>query len=165
MSMSITTPVPTRGSRYRRGLTAAVAIAVVALATACSGSAASTGGSAAPATTAADSPTTAAAVTTPAATTPAGTTAVTVTMTEFKFAMDNSALQAGSYTLHAVNAGQYPHALELSGPGVSDQKTAVVQPGQSADLAVTLQAGSYDIWCPVDGHRAKGMEVHVDVAA
>jgi uncharacterized cupredoxin-like copper-binding protein len=58
-----------------------------------------------------------------------------------------------------------PHALELSGPGVSNQKTAVVQPGQSADLAVTLQAGSYDIWCPVPGHRAKGMEVHVDVAA
>jgi uncharacterized cupredoxin-like copper-binding protein len=164
MSMSITTPDLTPSSRYRHGLTAAVALAVVALATACGGSSGSTGGSAAPATTA-DASTTAAAATIPAATTSAAATAVTVTMTEFKFAMDNSALQAGSYTLHAVNAGQYPHALELSGPGVSDQKTAVVQPGQSADLAVTLQAGSYDIWCPVDGHRAKGMEVHVDVAA
>ncbi len=151
MSMSMSTPDPTTQPRYRRGMTAAVAVAVVALATACGGSAASTGGSAAPAT--ADAPTTAAA------------TAVTVTMTEFKFAMDNSALKAGTYTLHAVNAGKYPHALELSGPGVSDQKTALVPPGQSADLPVTLQAGNYDIWCPVTGHRAKGMEVHVDVAA
>jgi len=160
--MSIITPdptavsQPTMPSRCRHGLTAALAVAVVALATACSGSTASTGGPAAPAT--ADTSTTA------AATTSAAATAVTVTMTEFKFAMD-PALKAGSYTLHAVNAGQYPHALELSGPGVSNQKTAVVQPGQSADLAVTLQAGSYDIWCPVPGHRAKGMEVHVDVAA
>jgi uncharacterized cupredoxin-like copper-binding protein len=161
--MSIITPdptavsQPTMPSRCRHGLTAALAFAVVALATACAGSTASTGGPAAPAT--ADTSTTA------AATTSAAATAVTVTMTEFKFAMDDSALKAGSYTLHAVNAGQYPHALELSGPGVSNQKTAVVQPGQSADLAVTLQAGSYDIWCPVPGHRAKGMEVHVDVAA
>jgi uncharacterized cupredoxin-like copper-binding protein len=157
MSMSITTTDPRTASRYRHGLTAAAAVAVVAMATACGGSTATTSGS--PATAAADASTAA------AATTSAAATAVTVTMTEFKFAMDNSALKAGSYTLHAVNAGQYPHALELSGPGVSDQKTAVVQPGQSADLAVMLQSGSYDIWCPVDGHRAKGMEVHVNVAA
>lgn len=154
MSMSMTTPEATTSSRYRHGLTVAVAVAVVTLATACAGSTASTGGSASPATPAAD-----------AATTAAAATAMTVTMTEFKFAMDDSALKAGSYTLHAVNAGKYPHALELSGPGVNDQKTAVVKPGQSADLPVTLQAGSYDIWCPVEGHRAKGMEVHVNVAA
>ena len=30
-------------------------------------------------------------------------------------------------------------------------------PGQSADLQVTLQDGSYDLFCPIDSHKSLGM--------
>jgi hypothetical protein len=88
---------------------------------------------------------------------------IIVTMTEFAFALDHPPNGPGAYVFHAVNAGKYPHAVELDGAGVSDQKSSTVQPGGSTDLAATLQAGDLDMYCPVDGHRARGMETHFTI--
>jgi hypothetical protein len=90
---------------------------------------------------------------------------IIVTMTEFAFALDHPPNGPGAYVFHAVNAGKYPHAVELDGAGVSDQKSSTVQPGGSTDLAATLQAGDLDMYCPVDGHRARGMETHFTIGA
>ena len=73
---------------------------------------------------------------------------IIVTMTEFAFALDQPPNGPGDYVFHAVNAGKYPHAVELDGAGVSDQKSSTVQPGGSTDLAATLQAGDLDMYCP-----------------
>ena len=35
---------------------------------------------------------------------------------------------------------------------------AVIQPGKSAVLLVTLKHGAYSLWCPVPGHAARGMK-------
>jgi plastocyanin len=88
---------------------------------------------------------------------------ITVTMTEFAFTLDHPPNGPGAYVFHAVNAGKYPHAVELDGAGVSDQKSSTVQPGGTTDLATTLQAGDLDMYCPVDGHRAMGMETHITI--
>ena len=90
---------------------------------------------------------------------------IIVTMTEFAFALDQPPNGPGDYVFHAVNAGKYPHAVELDGAGVSDQKSSTVQPGGSTDLVATLQAGDLDMYCPVDGHRARGMETHFTIGA
>ena len=90
---------------------------------------------------------------------------IIVTMTELAFALDHPPNGPGAYVFHAVNAGKYPHAVELDGAGVSDQKSSTVQPGGSTDLAATLQAGDLDMYCPVDGHRARGMETHFTIGA
>lgn len=98
----------------------------------------------------------------PTAATPPTTTGdvVTVTMTDFKLALNPSTIGPGPHTFHAVNAGRAPHSIEVDGPGVADQRiSGVVAPGQSADLTVTLQSGTYDMYCPVGNHRAMGMEV------
>lgn len=89
---------------------------------------------------------------------------ITVTMTEFAFALDHPPNGPGAYIFHAVNKGKYPHVIELDGAGVSDQKSSTVQPGGTTDLATTLQAGDLDVYCPVDGHRAKGMETHITIS-
>ena len=78
----------------------------------------------------------------------------------FAFALDQPPNGPGDYVFHAVNAGKYPHAVELDGAGVSDQKSSTVQPGGTTDLAATLQAGDLDMYCPVDDHRTRGMETH-----
>ncbi|KAA5834659.1 hypothetical protein F1721_12080 [Saccharopolyspora hirsuta] len=91
-----------------------------------------------------------------------GARVVTVGMVEFRLEQP-AWLPPGRYTFHAVNAGRAPHALEISGPGVGDVRTPVVQSGGAADLTVTLGPGVYDFWCPVGNHRQQGMQLYVRV--
>ena len=96
----------------------------------------------------------------------AGSRAATVTVTEkeFKIALSASKVHAGATQFVVVNKGRYPHALALSGPGVKLKKTAIIRPGKTARLTVTLASGTYTLWCPVPGHAARGMKTHLVVA-
>jgi plastocyanin len=91
-------------------------------------------------------------------------TQVTATLTEYKIALSTSTFAPGTYTFVAKNAGQVGHALEIDGPGVSGDKTGGLAPGASANLTVTLSAGTYDVYCPVPGHKALGMDTKITVA-
>ena len=92
-------------------------------------------------------------------------TQVTATLTEYHIALSASTFAPGTYTFVAKSAGQVGHALEINGPGVSDQRTpGDLGPGQSANLTVTLSAGTYDIFCPVPGHKALGMDTEITVS-
>jgi len=90
-------------------------------------------------------------------------TQVTVTLTEFRIVLSQSSFAPGSYTFVAKNSGSTTHGLEINGPGVADQHTADISPGSSADLTVTLSAGGYEVFCPVDGHKDLGMDLHITV--
>jgi uncharacterized cupredoxin-like copper-binding protein len=87
---------------------------------------------------------------------------VDVTLTEFKVELSDTALQSGEYTFVAKNDGAIVHALEIEGPGV-EKKTATLEPGKSAELTVTLKQGTYEFYCPVDGHKDKGMKTEIRV--
>jgi uncharacterized cupredoxin-like copper-binding protein len=108
--------------------------------------------------------------TTPAASAPATTApaasgkSLTAAETDFHIAMSSSSIPAGTYTIRAVNNGQTTHALEINGPGVSNQATAGISPSSSASLTVRLTKGSYEIWCPVANHKAMGMDTHITVS-
>ena len=62
-----------------------------------------------------------------------------------------------------MNKGQTTHALMITGPGIKMAMTKDIQPGQSATLAVMLKKGAYDIFCPIPGHKALGMNVNINV--
>jgi plastocyanin len=83
-----------------------------------------------------------------------------------EFTLDPSRVSvdtAGTYTFKAVNDGQFVHALEIEGHGV-EEETEDIQPGESAEVTVDLkEAGDYELYCPVDDHRAMGMDGSVDV--
>jgi uncharacterized cupredoxin-like copper-binding protein len=91
-----------------------------------------------------------------------GATTVTAEETEFVIALSESSFDSGSYTLVVENAGTVEHALAISGPGV-DAETEAVAPGDAAELSFTLEEGTYELWCPIDGHRDQGMALTVDV--
>jgi uncharacterized cupredoxin-like copper-binding protein len=63
----------------------------------------------------------------------------------------------GTYLFKAVNSGGTVHALEVEGQGI-EEETEEIQPGRSAELKVKLKAGTYELYCPVDGHKEEGME-------
>jgi plastocyanin len=93
-----------------------------------------------------------------------GSRTVTATETEYKIALSQTSFSPGTYTFTAVNKGKVAHSLEINGPGVQNQRIpGNVSPGQSRSLTATLKAGSYEIWCPVDGHKGLGMDVKIQV--
>jgi uncharacterized cupredoxin-like copper-binding protein len=99
----------------------------------------------------------------PSASQPAGTP-VTATLSDFRIALSTQDFRPGAYTFHAVNAGHTVHSLEINGPGVADKAlSGTLNPGQSGDVAVTLQPGNYEIYCPVDGHKDAGMDVMIAI--
>ena len=114
---------------------------------------------------------------TPAASSPAGSSStpaaspssqvsgasVTATETDFKITLSRTSFAAGTVTFVVKNGGQVSHALEVKGQGV-DGKTGTLQPGQSANVTVALKTGSYDVFCPVDGHKGLGMNLEIHVA-
>jgi uncharacterized lipoprotein len=89
---------------------------------------------------------------------------VTATESEFKIQLSQQSFSPGSHTFVAVNNGKFPHSLEINGPGLPNQRIGgTIAPGQSKTLTVTLQKGSYDVFCPVPGHKQQGMDVHINV--
>lgn len=99
----------------------------------------------------------------PAATGAEGTQ-VTASLTDFAIQLSSSEFAPGVYTFVTRQAGSAPHALSIDGPGVDTFSTKVIAPGGSDEtLAATLQAGTYELWCPVGSHREQGMETTITV--
>jgi len=73
-------------------------------------------------------------------------------------------LTPGTYIFTIKNVGMFKHDLVFNGPGLTDVGSALVLPGSTGSLTVTLQAGTYDVFCGVPTHKAKGMDLHVTVA-
>jgi plastocyanin len=95
----------------------------------------------------------------------AGPVIKTVEVKETEFKLDPAKItlnKPGTYVFKAVNSGTTTHALEIEGKGV-EKETGNLNPGQSAELKVTLKPGKYEIYCPIDSHRQQGMEGTVTV--
>ena len=90
----------------------------------------------------------------------------TIQVKEMEFKLTPSSFKIakpGTVTFEVRNAGQTDHALEVEGNGV-EEETETISPGSSAKLTVDLSKnGSYEVYCPIDGHRSMGMEAKLTV--
>jgi uncharacterized cupredoxin-like copper-binding protein len=91
------------------------------------------------------------------------TTTVKAVETDFHIALSKSSFKAGKYVFMVQNKGQTTHALKITGPGLSNAASKNVQPGQTTKMNVTFKKGAYDVFCPVPGHKAMGMNVNITV--
>ena len=85
-------------------------------------------------------------------------TKVTVTATEFHFKLTKTSVPHGAVTFVLVNKGHVAHDFEIAG-----KKTAVIGPGKTATLTVTLAKGKAAYLCTVPGHAAAGMKGNLSV--
>jgi plastocyanin len=74
-----------------------------------------------------------------------------------KFTESTLTAKAGSVEVDFSNKSQLPHAVTIEGNGV-DATTDTVTGQDAKPLTVDLKPGVYTFYCPVDGHRAGGME-------
>jgi uncharacterized cupredoxin-like copper-binding protein len=82
---------------------------------------------------------------------------VDVQLTEYEIRMPDS-LAAGPQRFRVINSGKQTHNFVIEGAGISQKLASDLTRGDTAELTVNLPAGSYTVYCPVDGHRGKGMQ-------
>jgi uncharacterized cupredoxin-like copper-binding protein len=92
----------------------------------------------------------------------AGTT-VTVDETEFKLGLSTTTFSPGTYTFKINDTGHATHNLVIEGPGIEEQKSSAVSPGDSTSLTVKLQKGTYELYCGIGNHKAQGMQTEITV--
>jgi|ERR671930_409850 uncharacterized cupredoxin-like copper-binding protein len=101
-----------------------------------------------------------------AATNAAAPASQTVMVGEKEFSITPSSIsltKPGNYTFRVTNNGTIGHALEVEGHGI-EEKTGTIDPGKTAPLQVNLaKAGSYEVYCPIDDHKNKGMKATLTV--
>lgn len=79
-----------------------------------------------------------------------------VHLMEYQIHLPDS-VPAGRLTFQVENGGKEDHGFEIEGNGI-EQKTSILKRGDTATLDVTLPAGTYTVYCPVEGHKEKGMK-------
>ena len=81
-----------------------------------------------------------------------------IAISETDFALDpaDPTTAAGDVTFEVSNDGEFPHNLEVEGNGV-EEVTDTIDPGGSDSLTVSLEPGSYEIYCSIGDHAEQGM--------
>jgi plastocyanin len=85
--------------------------------------------------------------------------------TEFSLDPNQLTLKPGTYVFKAESDGKFPHDLHIVDAGGQEvgATSAILKPGDKADVTATLKAGNYTMFCAVDSHRARGMEGTIKV--
>jgi len=88
---------------------------------------------------------------------------VAMSMVEFAFQPSTVSVSGTSVTFNARNDGKFPHNIAIDGRDGS-VFPADLTAGQSASATISLAPGTYTFYCPVPGHRERGMEGTLIVA-
>lgn len=79
-----------------------------------------------------------------------------VQLTEYQITMPDS-IPSGPMTLNIANAGKEDHSFVIEGNGYHNALTEPLKRCDRSTLDIDLKPGTYQVYCPVDGHRGKGM--------
>lgn len=90
---------------------------------------------------------------------------VQATLTEWEIDLAADTLQPGEVVFQVRNEGEYEHAFEVEGAG--EEWEIEVGPGEEETLEVTLESGTYEVYCPLDdehgNHEQLGMTTELVV--
>jgi plastocyanin len=92
-----------------------------------------------------------------------GAVVQTIQISEQEYSLNPATVnlsKPGTYEFQVTNDGQITHALKIeeSGGG-AEAETGDIGSGESKTVRFTFSAdGSYEMYCPVDGHEDQGMK-------
>ena len=78
-----------------------------------------------------------------------------------KFVKTTLQAKAGTVTINYDNPSTTAHAVEIEGNGVEEKSDTIT--GGKTSVTADLKPGKYTFYCPVDSHRAQGMEGTITV--
>ena len=87
---------------------------------------------------------------------------VEVKLTEYKIEMPAS-VSAGATTFTVTNTGKETHGFEIEGNGIEKALKPRLKKGESGSLQMDLKPGTYKVYCPVLGHKGRGMSLDLTV--
>jgi uncharacterized cupredoxin-like copper-binding protein len=87
---------------------------------------------------------------------------VEVKLLEYKIEMPDS-VGAGATTFKVTNTGEKTHGFEIEGNGIEKALKPRLKKGGSGSLQVDLKPGTYKVYCPVFGHKMRGMSLDLTV--
>ena len=92
-----------------------------------------------------------------------------VALGEWAVTPEAEAIRPGRATFVITNRGEVPHGFEIEREDVeadeSKVETRVLQPGETVEVELKLDAGVYKLECNVEGHDDMGMEMLLEVSA
>ena len=98
-----------------------------------------------------------------------GSALQTIRVSEKEYSINPSTItipKPGTYEFNVTNKGTITHAfvIEASGSEGSEAKTGNIAPGSRKTVKFTFEAGKrYEMYCPIDGHKAEGMAGTISV--
>jgi len=95
---------------------------------------------------------------------PEGPQVIEVTLVRWGMGFDTATVEGDTARFQIRNAGDTIHAFELEGEVGGEKievQSAELEPGEEAIIIVSLPPGEYVVYCPIDRHRAFGMEATV----
>ena len=72
-------------------------------------------------------------------------------------------LPAGRQAFLVVNGGKELHSFEIEGNGVHARLPSSLSAGSDTHFGVDLKPGTYTVYCPIPGHKEKGMTATITV--
>jgi len=91
-----------------------------------------------------------------------GSVLQTIQVSEKEYSLNPSTItvaKPGTYGFEVTNKGKITHAFTIeAGKGGKEVKSGDIQPGSHKTVKYTFAAGaSYQMYCPIDGHKGLGM--------
>ena len=87
-----------------------------------------------------------------------------------RYELSHPSVRAGALTVQLINRGEDPHNMDMQKLGPNGEPTGeVIQipttkaGAPSEPQAVTVEPGTYKMWCTIGEHAAKGMHAEVTV--
>ena len=92
-------------------------------------------------------------------------TFVSAAAREFSLTLSRPLVGAGNVRIELRNSGEDPHNLVVSPEGTHTPLASfsTLDPGRYERRTVELAPGRYQLWCSLEGHEAKGMNVTLRV--
>jgi len=82
---------------------------------------------------------------------------VKIALSEWKLEPASIELPPGKITFIVTNAGTMEHEFEIEAHEREFGYLEHIAPGQTKRLTVALDAGEYELYCPIPGHKEKGL--------
>ncbi|CAN5771668.1 hypothetical protein BH20GEM1_BH20GEM1_13170 [soil metagenome] len=90
---------------------------------------------------------------------------VEIEATSYAYSPASITVPAGTIRFVIHNGADIVHGFEVEGQGM-EEEIAEIQPAATDSLTVTFEeAGTYEIYCPVDDHEQRGMVGSLEVGA